>query len=429
MNLKFKGKKIVIMGLGINGGGVEAAKFFCRRGSKVIVTDLKKRSDLKKSIKQLKNFPGIKFILGKHKEKDFSKADLIIKNPAVPWNSPYLKIAKQNNIPVYTDIDIFFDLVNPKKIVGITGTKGKSTVSTLCYLFLKSKYQDVLLAGNIGISPLKIIPKVKEDSIIILELSSFELENLKKSPHIAVITSLFPDHLDRYENFQTYLEAKNPIFKYQKESDILVLNSKDDLAKKFSKGAKSKIYFFEEKEGKNDKGINYSNLSAAIAVAKIFKISKKNIEKVVSNFKGVPNRQELVAVKNGVRYINDTAATTPQSVMFAIKNFKNRFPKNKIILIAGGMDKKLDYCDLAKEIKKKVNYLVLLPGSASDKIKKEIDGFKNVCFVKSMEEAVEQASERAEKNDIILLSPGAASFNLFKNEFDRGEKFIKEVKK
>ncbi len=423
----FNGKKVTIIGLGLHGGGVGTAKFFCQQGAKPLVTDLKTKSQLKESLQKLKGFP-IKFVLGKHRKEDFINTDLIIKNPAVPQNSPYLKFARKHEIPIKTDIDIFFDLCKAP-IIGITGTKGKSTVATLIYLFLKTKYPNTVLAGNIGVSPLEILPKVNKKSRVVLELSSFELEDLKKSPQVAVITNLFPDHLDRYKNFKDYIKAKEPIFKYQKKNDILVLNYNDLEVRKLVLKGHSRVHFF--------KG---SNNSAAIAVAKIFKVSKKNIKKVLSNFKGVSNRQELIAMKRGIRYINDTTATTPQSAILAIAAFREKFPKSKIILIAGGQDKKLNYKSLAKEIQKEISSLILLPGTATNKIKKRLKKMSetrslsvdrervSVFLVNSMKEAVKKASKQAKKGDIILLSPGAASFNLFKNEFDRGKQFIKSAK-
>jgi len=413
MKKLFKNKKIVIMGLGLLGGGVGAAKFFHKQGAKVLVTDLKTRKELKESIKKLKKLNRVKFVLGKHRKEDFINADLIIKNPGVFRESKYLKIAKDNNISVKTDIDIFFDLC-PASIIGITGTKGKSTTATLIYLFLETKFPNTVLAGNIGISPLEILGRVNKKTKVVLELSSFELEDLKKSPHIAVITTLFPDHLNRYKNFNDYIEAKKSIFKYQKKNDILILNYNNPETRNLAKEALSKVYFFRD-----------SNISAAVSVAKIFKIPKKNIKKVLSNFRGVPNRQELVAIKNEVKYINDTTATTPQSAILAIK----RFSTSRIILIAGGQDKKLNYKQLAKEIKKNVEHLILLPGTASDKLKRELTETRVPAFsARSMKEAVKRARSLAQKGDIILLSPGAASFNLFENEFDRGEQFVKAIR-
>jgi UDP-N-acetylmuramoylalanine--D-glutamate ligase len=406
----FKDQKVVIMGLGLHGGGVGAAKFFHQQGAKLLITDLRTKKELKDSLKKLKGL-GAEFVLGKHRKQDFTKADLIIRNPGVARESSYLKIAQDNNIPVKTEIDIFFDLC-PGQIIGVTGTKGKSTTATLIYLLLKRKYNKTFLAGNIGISALEILSKLDKKSKVVLELSSFVLENLKKSPEIALITNLFPDHLNRYKSFKDYIEAKKSIFKYQKKNDILILNQTDPNTKKLSSQAKSKVYFF--------KG---SNQAAAIKVAKLLKVSLRDIEKVISNFKGIPNRQEFIALKKGVRYINDTTATNPDSLILAIK----RFSDANIILIAGGEDKKLNYKELAKEIKKNIKHLILLPGTASQKIKKELGSFK-IDSVNSMREAVKKAKKLAKKGDTVLLSPGAASFNLFKNEFDRGKQFIKEVK-
>ncbi len=418
MRKLFKNKRVTIMGLGLLGGGVGVAKFFYQQGAKVLVTDLKTKEQLRESLQKLKGL-SIKFVLGKHRKEDFISTDLVIKNPAVPRSSPYLKIAKKHNIPVKTDIGIFFELCQAP-IIGVTGTKGKSTVTTLIYFFLKSKFPDTILAGNISRSPLEILSKINKESKVVLELSSFQLEDLKKSPKVAVITNIFPDHLDRYKNFKDYIAAKKPIFKYQKETDILVVNYHNPYTRKFALSALSKVYFFKD-----------SNISAALAVAKIFKIPKGNIKKVLSNFKGVPNRQELVAIKKGVKYINDTTATVPQAAILAIKTFRERFSDSRIILIAGGMDKKLNYRDLAKEIQKRVDYLILLPGTASDKLKKELKKLKEVkmSWVDSMEKAIKKAAERAKREDVVLLSPGATSFNLFKNEFDRGEQFVKAIKK
>lgn len=394
---RFKNKKVVVMGLGLHGGGVGVARFFAKQGADVLVTDLKTKKQLKKSIDKLKELD-IEFVLGRHREKDFEEADLVIKNPAVPADSSYLKKAKQ----VKTDVQIFFDLFEGE-IIGITGTKGKSTAATLIYELLKSKYSNIFLAGNIGVSPLETLGKTNKKSKVILELSSFELEDLKKSPHIAIITTLFEDHLNRYKSFKEYINSKKPIFKFQTKGDALFLNKDNKHTRAFAKEAKSKVIFFEE--GKE-----------ALAVADYYDI--KSPKKIINSFKGVPHRQQYIATKKGVKYINDTASTTPQSTILAISKFKN------VVLIAGGEDKNLDYKNLAKEIKKKVKGLILLPGTATDKIKKGLD----YTIAKSMKEAVSKASKTAKRGDTVLLSPGAASFNLFENEFDRGNQFIKYVK-
>ena len=284
---------------------------------------------------------------------------------------------------------------------------------------------------------------------------------MKKSPKVAVVTCIFADHLNRYKNLGEYIEAKKIIFKYQKKNDILVLNYDNLRTKRFSSLAPSRIYFYSTKTIPKEKEVkkfgcflkkneiffngekkpicdiknlkiygthNILNVLGAVSVAKIFKVSSKNIKKILLDFKGVSNRQEFIREIKGVKYFNDTTATMPEATEAALRTFSQRFPNSRIVLIAGGQNKKLDYKNLVKEIQKKVNYLILLPGTASKKLKKELPKNVKVIFVGSMETAVNKAGKIAKKGDIVLLSPGAASFNLFKNEFDRGKQFVKFVK-
>ena len=459
----FKGKKVVVMGLGLHGGGAGVAKFFAKQGAKVLVTDLKTKDQLAKSIQKLRGLK-IDFVLGHHRAQDFENADLIIKNPAVPVNSFFLTIARDSKVKIATDIDIFFDLCKAP-IVGVTGTKGKSTVATLIYEILKRKCKDAILAGNIGVSPLEFFDKIKKRSYAVLELSSFELENIKKSPAIAVITSIFPDHLDRYASFKEYIKSKEKIFLFQRKSDYLVLNYDNPEARSYAKDAPSKVYYFSNSDASKEldsskmfgcfirngmiffdkeeapilkinetklKGEhNASNILAAMSVAKLLRVPDKIIKKAIRSFKGVPSRQEFVAEINGVKYFNDTTATMPEATIAAIKTFKENYPKARLILIGGGQNKNLNYKELAGVIIKNIQEFVLLPGTASDLIKREMELRKskiNISSAKSMEDAVRQAAAAAKPGDIVLLSPAAASFNLFKNEFDRGGCFIKAVK-
>lgn len=456
MNKLFKGRKVTIMGLGLHGGGVGVAKFFCLHGANVLVTDLKTEEQLKESIDKLKKFR-IEFVLGRHREEDFVNADLILKNPDVPNSSPYLEIAKKHKVKIETDVSLFFEL-SKAFIIGVTGTKGKSTTSSLIYHLLKSKYPRTFLAGNIGVSPLELLPKIKKEDRVVLELSSFELEDLKKSPKIAVLTNILPDHLNRYKDMAEYISAKKIIFKNQGKEDFLVLNYDDRTVRTFSKKSKAKVHFYSLKEKTKNPGCyireqnvycedrksptmnlgdfklygdhNISNLLAAITVAKIMKVSCDSIRKSIKSFKGVRSRQEFIREVNGSRYYNDTTATMPDAVVVAIDGFKNNFPDYKLILICGGQNKNLTYGKLAEKIKEKVDQMILLPGTASDKIKEElikINSTVPISEVASMEVAVREAYNKAIGKNIVLLSPAAASFNLFKNEFDRGEQFEKFV--
>ena len=438
MKQLFKSKKVLVMGLGLHGGGVGVAKFFCEQGAEVLVTDLKTEDKLQESLNKLKKFKNIKYTLGKHEEKDFLWVDLILKNPDVPATSPYLEIARKNGKQIETDVSLFFKL-SGAFIIGVTGTKGKSTTASLIYHILKSKFKKTFLAGNIGISPLELLPKIKKRDKVVLELSSFELEGLNQSPNIAVITNIMPDHLNRYGNMAEYIESKKIIFKHQNKNDFLVLNADDSHCaclpagrRQFAEYAKSKIIYFSKITAPNGFQLlgehNLLNLSAATEVAKLLKITQKDIDKSIKSFKGVSSRQEFVREVKGVKYFNDTTATMPEATITAINTFLEGFPNSRIILICGGQNKGLKYKDLATKIGERVDEVIMLPGTASEKIKEGLGGYTRLHEVSTMRDAVRKAKELAEKNDVVILSPAAASFNLFKNEFDRGEQFVKAVK-
>jgi UDP-N-acetylmuramoylalanine--D-glutamate ligase len=427
----YKGKKVVIMGLGLHGGGVAAAKFFCGQGSEVLVTDLKTKDQLADSIEKLNGLP-IKYVLGGHYQEDFLTADLVVKNSDVPWSSPYIEVAKKHNIEVQTDISLFFKL-SGAFIIGVTGTKGKTTTSSLIYHLLKTKFENLFLAGNIGVSTFDLLNKVKAGDRVVLELSSFELEGLEVSPNIAVITNIMQDHLNRYSGMQDYIEAKKNVFKFQNSNDALFLNQDDLIVRQFCDETKSKVIFFSGKEvNLSEMKIfgyhNKANVAAAIAVAKFLGVNESDIEKSLKTFSGPSARQEFVAEVNGIKYFNDTTATIPEAVVAAIDAFSLRFSVAKIFLICGGVYKGVDYLQMAEKIKDKSVFVILLPGNASEKIKDHLLDYKNIAEVSSMQEAVKTASELAKEGDLVVLSPAASSFNMFKNEFDRGGQFIKAVK-
>lgn len=431
----FKNKKVLIMGLGLHGGGVSVAKFFYNQGAEVLVTDLKPEEKLQESLEKLKGLK-IKYTLGKHKEADFLWANLIIRNPDVPKTSPYLEIAQKNNITIETDISLFFKLSNAF-IIGITGTKGKSTTTSLIYHLLKAKYKNIFIAGNIGVSPLEILPKVKKGDKVILELSNFQLEGLTQSPNISVVTNILPDHLNRYATMAEYVESKKSIFKFQTKKDYLVLNKDDFIVRQMAKETKAKICFFSTNDKPKDINLdafkligdhNLSNLLAAVEVAKLMNIPAKTIEKSLKTFKGIPHRQEFIREVRGVKYFNDTAATMPDATIAAVNVFLENYPNSRLILICGGQNKGLKYDNLSKIIRERVDEIIMLPGTASEEIKKGLGNYTRIHQVSSMQEAVKKSKEFAKAGDIVLLSPAAASFNLFKNEFDRGNQFVEAVK-
>lgn len=422
-SLDFKNLKVTLMGLGLIGRGVSTAKFLAKKGAILTITDLKSKDELKKSLHKLKEFKNINYVLGEHRKEDFKNTNMIIQNPSVSPNSLYLKIARENNIPIETDLTIFFkNITNKIIIIGITGSKGKSITTALIYEVLKSKFKDrVLLGGNLVLnkSPLNLLSKIKKNSIIVLELSSWDLRNLgehKISPNIAVVTNIIPDHLNKYKNLSEYEKDKKNIFKYQKDGDILFLNKNDKKLKKWKKEAKSNVEFFDG-----------TSKDIVCKIAKIFEINKQDILSAISKFKNLEHRQEFVKTIRGIEFYNDSAATIPEATIKAISDLK---PKTgKLILILGGVDKNLEYKELNDKIVKNNAKIILLPGTASDKLK---ICFKNMKYifteVESLKSAVNKAIKESKYGDRVVLSPGAASFNLFKNEFDRGNKFKKIVR-
>jgi len=463
MKLKnFKDKKVTIIGLGLHGGGIGVAKFFNQLGAKVLVTDLRSKEELKESLEKLKG-KSIKYVLNQHRPEDFINTDLVIKNPAVPDKSKYLQIAKEHGIPIETDVGIFFELC-PAPIIGITGSKGKSTVATLTAKFLARKYPKVVLAGNIRTSVLRKLKKIDKETLVVLELSSWQLAGLKphgKSPDCSLITNILPDHLNRYRDINEYIEDKKLIFKFQKSKNTLVLNYDDKVVRNFAKESKGQVFYYSQDNGitsnldkerlgafvKGDKILfsqdekeeicslddislkgkhNIDNVLAAVTIAKLHKVSNKSIKKVLNKFKSLEGRLELIRIIDQVKYINDTTATIPEATLAAL----NSFPSNKqIILITGGNDKNLNFSQLAEMINKRVKSLILLEGTATDKLQKEMakSQVEIVGPFNDMEQAVSQAQARTEEKDIVLLSPAATSFGLFRHEFERGDAFIKAV--
>lgn len=429
------------MGLGLHGGGLGTVRFLAERGAQVTVTDLRTKKVLAPSLEKLKDIKGVVYVLGRHRESDFLKVDLIVKNPGVPPTSPYLALAQKHKIPVTTDMGIFFREC-PATIIGITGTRGKSTTAWLIWKFLKTKYGRVFLGGNIRKSVLEFLPELKQDDLIVLELSSFQLHDLafdRMSPPIAVITNFMRDHMNWHRSMAEYAAAKSVIFKFQKPGDHLFVNPDDREVRAMAKKARSHVILSRlapQYQPIVDKhlGAHYrSSVALAVAVGRHFGVTSENIARALKRFRGLEGRQEQLPSVRGVRFVNDTTATIPDAAIAAILRFRALAkPPHRLILIAGGSDKKLDFEPLAAAILKYVDYLILLPGTGTKKLKKALQKKKGVRIqgwheAQSMPDAVKSAYAAAMKGDWILLSPGAASFGLFVNEFDRGDQFTKEI--
>lgn len=461
--MKYEDKRIVVMGLGgyRDGSGITAALYFAKSGAKkVLVTDLKNEEELESQVERLRKFRNVEFVLGRHRKTDFEKADIVFQNPSVPDSSPYLKIARKRGVPIINDWSVFLER-NQNFLIGVTGTRGKSTTAALIYEIIKlaAGNRKVFLCGNIGVSPLKYMNGVRKDDVVVAELSSWLLRGfraVKRSPNIAVLTNLLADHQDKYDSLESYYKDKDNIFLFQNKDDFIVANKDSAEVVKRISMAKSKTLWFSIKpltsgEGgyvKNGKiffrnggrdrvlasvkdiklkGVsNLQNVVAAATAASVFGASPEHIKSALKIFRGLPGRLEFVGSNKGVSFYNDTTSTTPDAAVSALRALSDK--KKKIILIAGGQDKRLNFGDFVKEVKKSAKALLLLKGSASDKIKSGASRMKYAEF-SSMKEAVKFAVRLSRSGDVILLSPAAASFGMFKNEYDRGGQFNREVKR
>ena len=432
---------------------METANFLSKKGAKLTITDNKDGESLRQSIKKLKG-GNIKFILGEHRKKDFKNNDIIVFNSAISIFSPWVKLAKKYKKTIENDLTLFLKNKDPKtEFIAITGTRGKTTTVFWINHFLSGS----ILGGNI---PEKGLLKIvnKNTKMFVLELSSFQLEYMKKGlppPRVAVITNLYNDHLNRYDTFKNYLNIKSKIFLNQTKDDFLVLNANGKYTKDFlSRKPKSKIYYFSLKNLSKDKNglffngpkiyfqenrknkIVYkisglpehqkSNLLTSLLGAYLYRQNWNELIKKIKTLPSVPFRQEIVFENKNLKIINDTVATSPDGTIAALEKFK-KF-KDKLILIAGGTDKNLEFQELASKIKKyiKKENLYLLDGSATRKLIQEMKEKKMKVF-NNLKEILLNINQRNPKA-IVLFSPASASFEKFKNEFDRGKKFNKLVK-
>lgn len=436
--MNYKDKKILILGLGLNEGGVGSAKFFAKHGADVLVTDLKTEEELAPSLEKLKEFPDIKYSLGGHKNEDIDWADIVIRNQALRPNNPYLMYAREQGKLVRTDIGLFLESIDPKNIIGVTGTKGKSTTSSLIYEILKAQGKKVVIAGNIGKSVLGTTDGIDNETLVVLEISSFQLESFDVnfiSPKYAVITNIYPDHLNYYGNMENYINAKKLIAKHQSKNDYLFINKNDPILNnpEFLDDLESNIIFFSPDNLPKDfkptlpGEYNLPNLAAAFAVSKQLDLNEEKTLETMTNFKGVKYRMELTKEWHGIKIYNNTTATAPEPAIESLKTFPN------CILIAGGMNKGLKYEELAEAINKYAKSVYFLEGNATDEIINHLENLKskilNLKSYNSLETLLEDVKKEAKEGDVILFSPGATSFNLFQNEFDRGKKFNQAVDK
>jgi len=409
-----KDKNVLVVGLGRS--GYAASLLLAENKAKVAVTDKNKNPYLEKTAKELESY-GIKVELGQHSRELLEGKDLVVLSPGVDNRNPVIIWAEEKNIPVISEIELAFWFCPTRKIIAVSGTNGKTTVTSLIGKCLEADGKRVHVCGNIGVAFSSQVKYIYGEDYVSLEISSFQLERvIKFRPFIAVMLNFTPDHLDRYADMQDYYQAKKRLFMNQEKEDFAVLNCNDQYVKKMAQGIRANIVFFDKDNEMNE------NFSAVRKVAQIIKIEEKVIDKVFSDFKGIEHRLEYVGECKGVGFINDSKATNVESTLWALQNINK-----PIILIAGGRNKGLSFSKIKPFIKQKVKFLVLI-GEAKEVLKEEFKDTAKIYEASSLEEAVNSSFHKAQYGDVVLLSPMCASFDMFKNYEERGDAFRNIVK-
>ncbi len=443
-----RNKHVLVWGLGLNSGGVNVAKFFSKHGALVKVIDTKTREELLESVKLLNKTKNVELILGGQNAKDFLWADLIIRNPAIPPSSKWIKFIKENNLQIDMELNLFLKYYQGT-IIGITGTRGKSTTTALIYETLKATNKNVFTGGNNKLPLLNHLDQTSKDQFAVIEMSSFQLSSVNQSPDIAVVTNIYPDHLNWHPDMADYISAKQNIVRFQDNSMKKILNTDDkyissnfvklggsELIEVGKKGhiqiKKHCIYldgtkFISESELKLKGDHNLQNLSLAVAVLKQLSIDDEKIKSVARSFNTLEFRQQVVKKYKGITFINDSCATMPEGLITALDRFKRE--SKRIYLIAGGVNKNLNLKKVAKRIDSDVEETYFLDGSFYNSIAKLIKNKnKTEGPFTSLQEIMNKINNHLSKGDCVLFSPGAASFNLFQNEWDRGRCFNEVIK-
>ncbi len=448
-----KNKKIAIIGLGVS--NIPLIDYLHDFQAKITVFDKRNEEKIDKGVlEKIENYK-ISKNFGENYLSNLKDFDIIFKSPSCRPDLPEIEAEVKRGAILTSEIEKFLELA-PCKIIAVTGSDGKTTTTSLIYEIVKQKYK-AYLGGNIGIPLFTKIKEMQPEDIVVLELSSFQLMTMKKSPDIAVVTNVTPNHLDIHKSYEEYIEAKKNIFLNQNEDNTLVLNYDNEITKNFAKTAKSKVIFFSSKE-KIENGVIYDdgiikvsedglrrhllklkdthlrgthnaeNICAAVAATKGLVQIEDQIN-AIKGFEGVPHRIEFVREINGSKWYNDSIASSPTRTIAGLNSFDE-----EIVLIAGGYDKHLDYEPIAKPILDKVKTLILL-GQTSGKILNAVKekqgelGIRIDIFkVDTLEEAVEKAKMEAKPNQVVLFSPASASFDMFKNFEERGNKFKELVK-
>ena len=448
MNLK--NKNILLVGLAKT--GISTIKHLNKLGAKVVVNDIKDKDKLKGILDELSDLNNVEYILGYHPE-NVDDIDMAVVSPGVPLDLPFILKLKSKNIEIIGEVELAYRLSQNPMFIGITGTNGKTTTTSLVGEIFKKANIDTYIVGNIGNPVIDTVDTANENSVLVTELSSFQLESIDTfKPHVSAILNFTEDHLNRHHTMEAYMEAKARIFKNQDEKDFCVLNYDNEDVKSLSDNVEAKKIFFSRKKSLDcgiyldednniiiniDKEIkllnkdelslpgnhNLENCMAAAAIAYVSNIDIDVIREVLKTFAGVEHRQEFVRNLNGIMFVNDSKATNPDSSIKAIESY-NR----PIILIAGGMDKQSSFDEFLDVAKENVYALVLL-GETAQRIKEcaQNKGFDNITVVKDMKEAVNASYQIAKGGDVVLLSPACASWDMYKSFEVRGIDFKDNV--
>lgn len=448
MNLK--NKNVLLVGLART--GVSTIKLLDKLEANIIVNDIKDEEKLKDILEELKEIKNAEYILGYHPE-NVDHIDLAVVSPGVPLDLPFILKLKEENIEIIGEVELAYRLSKNPIFVGITGTNGKTTTTSLVGEIFKAADKDTYIVGNIGNPVIDTVETTNEDSYLITELSSFQLESIVDfKPKVASILNLSPDHLNRHHTMENYIAAKANIFKNQNNNDFAILNYDDKQVRDLSDKCNGRVIFFSRRE-KLDKGVyldendnividieekivllnknelslpgphNLENCMAAIAMAYVCEIDLEILRHVLKTFKAVEHRLEYVRTLHDIMFVNDSKGTNPDSTIKAIQSYDN-----PVILIAGGYNKDSDYNELLEIGKKNIKALVLM-GETAPLIEEcaKLKDYKTIIRVNNMKEAVKASYNLARKGDVVLLSPACASWDMYKSFEVRGIDFKDNV--
>lgn len=452
-NEYIKFRKVAIIGLGVS--NLPLLDYMYEKKARVTVFDERNIESISKEVMDKITTYGFEFNLGKNCLEKLKGFDIIFRSPSCLPTRPELQQEENRGAIITTEIEMVMKMC-PCKIIGVTGSDGKTTTTSLIHSILQKAGYHAFLGGNIGTPLFTKLPEMTPEDIVVLELSSFQLMGMEVSPHIAVITNITPNHLNIHKDYEEYIEAKKNIFKYQKEDDILILNYDNDITRNCANEANGKVIFFSSKE-KLDNGFivdgkvikecedrirkhifngedailrgnhNLENMATAISATKTL-VSMEDAVEAIKEFKPVEHRIELVKEIDQVKWYNDSASSSPTRTLSGLNAFDE-----EIILIAGGYDKNLDYEPLAKPIVEKVKALLLIgqtSGKIFDVVKEELENQKkdlDIYMCENLEQTVNLAKKLAKPGNVVLFSPASASFDMFKDFADRGNQFKKLV--